>query len=99
MSGESSDTQSSSPEQFAAGDTLVECHAGTGKTTRLIEWVREQHDDEAVRMFIDPAADTLPEAVEGRRFTPFSIDPRHATYKYSVSDGHPDQPDDEEGPP
>jgi hypothetical protein len=63
MSGDTSDTQSS-PDQFASGDTLVDgcagARPGTGKSTRLIEWVREQHDDEAVQVLIDPAAD--PEA-------------------------------------
>lgn len=62
MSGDTSDTQSSSPDQFASGETLVDGYAGssagTGKTTRIIEWVREQHDDDAVRALIDPAAET-----------------------------------------
>jgi hypothetical protein len=69
MSGDTSDTQSS-PDQFASGDTLVDGCAGArpgiGKSTRLIEWVREQHDDDAVRVFIDPAAD--PDASETREF-------------------------------
>jgi hypothetical protein len=81
--------RASIPDQFMAGETLVECHAGgragTGKTTRLIEWFREQHGDDAVRMLSDPADETLPEADDGMGFTPVSIDPRHATYKYSVT--------------
>jgi hypothetical protein len=77
------------PDQFMAGETIVEGYAGgragTGKTTRLIEWVRAQHDDDAVRLFIDPAAETRPETVDRRKFTPVSIDSRHATDKYSVT--------------
>jgi hypothetical protein len=62
--------EASLPDQFMAGETIVEGYAGgragTGKTTRLIEWVREQHDEDAVRVFLDPAAD--PEASEPREF-------------------------------
>jgi hypothetical protein len=91
MSDAPSAPQSSPVDQFASGDTLVDGYAGsragTGKTTRLIEWFREQHDDETVRMLIDPAGDTLPEADDGMGFTPVSIDSRHATYKYSVTGG------------
>jgi hypothetical protein len=68
MSGDTSDTQSS-PDQFASGDTLVDGYAGsragTGKSTRLIEWVREQHDDDAVRVLLDPAADPAVRETEG----------------------------------
>jgi hypothetical protein len=56
-----SESQASSPNQFTSGDTLVDfcagSRAGTGKTTRLIEWVREQHGDDAVRSVIDPHGD------------------------------------------
>lgn len=95
-------TEASISDQFADGETLVECYAGggagTGKTTRLIEWFRDQHDDEAVRLLIDPAGDTLPEGVDGMGLTPVSIDPRHATYKYSVT-GRRQAATDEEGTP
>ena len=101
MSGDTSDTQSSSPEQFAAGDTLVECHAGsragTENTTQLIEWVREQHSDEAVRTLLDPAGDGPMQSVEMVQIDPLSVAPRHATTKYSVSGERTESPDIEEG--
>lgn len=94
--------EASVPDQFMAGETIVEGYAGgcpgTGKTTRLIEWFRAQHDDDAVRIFIDPASETRPEAVDRREFTPVSIDPRHATYKYSVTDEQQAATENEEEP-
>jgi hypothetical protein len=52
--------QASILDQFADGDTIVDGYAGsragTGKTTRLVEWFRELHGDEAVWTLIDPWA-------------------------------------------
>jgi hypothetical protein len=90
-------------EQFADGETIVECHAsgcaGTGKTTRLIEWFREQHDDEAVLRLFDPKGDPSPPTIDVLEINPFGIDPQPTTYKYSASIKWKDSTADEEGAP
>lgn len=90
------------PDQFADGETIVECYAGgragTGKTTQLVEWFRDQHGEEMARTLIDPADETPPATDDGMGFTAVSIDPQHATYKYSVSGEHRPAPDAEGTP-
>lgn len=99
-----SDTDHASlPDQFADGETLVECYAGgragTGKTTQLVEWFRDQHDDEAAKILIDPADDARTPSVDVSPSEPLDIDPQHATYKYSVSLTWADTTDTEEESP
>ena len=90
------------PDQFMAGETIVEGYAGgragTGKTTRLIEWFRAQHDDDAVLTLVDPTGEASTESIEMVQSTPLSIRPRHTTHKYSVTGEHRPAIDEEDSP-
>lgn len=91
--------EASIPDQFMAGETIVEGYAsgcpGTGKTTQLVEWFRAQHGDDAVLTLVDPTGEASTESIEMIQSTPLSVRPRHTTHKYSVTGEHRTATDEE----